>query len=420
MRVPIGLLAFVAVLAIPAVAFADEIRVPKDFRKLQQAVDAAQPGDVILLEKGRHQGPIVVSTRDLTIEGRGGSVLGPRSRHGGGPGMQPAIHVRAWGFTARNLTFVRSGIHSVADRTTVAGCTFLRCDEKSAVPTAIEIRAGQATVVDNLVVGGKFSLEPIFVSGADAVIEGNALQGHRFYRGLVVSGNRARVRENTLSGFETRGGIEVIGEEALLEANDVGDLSGFGGGISVIGDRATVNDNDVDGTAIADPSIVVEGSDALIEGNDATSSAGTGIVARGTRNRILHNTVTGAVSLLSGVTTTTLGHGIVARGTANVLQGNFTVGTLADGIRIVGGTGNTVDGCTSNDASACGILNAGGETAVTGSTFLGNCIDVVNPGSFGTFDGNDFLTGSTDVTDFEGSLEPDQDFGLGATTFMGD
>src|SRR5256885_16507984 len=47
------------------------IRVPVDAPSIQAAVDAAQPGDLILVEKGTYPGGVIVpsGTHDITIRG---------------------------------------------------------------------------------------------------------------------------------------------------------------------------------------------------------------------------------------------------------------------------------------------------------------------------------------------------------------
>lgn len=59
-------------------AFAAEIRVPADHPRIQDAVDAAQPGDVVLISRGAYAENVVVSGKtNLRIEGATGAIIRP-------------------------------------------------------------------------------------------------------------------------------------------------------------------------------------------------------------------------------------------------------------------------------------------------------------------------------------------------------
>ena len=71
----------VAAWASTGAAFADTLRVPADHATIQAAVDAAQPGDVVLVSKGVYAESVLVSGKaGLVVRGRGRPVL----RGGGG------------------------------------------------------------------------------------------------------------------------------------------------------------------------------------------------------------------------------------------------------------------------------------------------------------------------------------------------
>ena len=100
------------------------------------------------------------------------------------------------------------------------------------------------------------------------------------------------------------------------------------------------------------------------------------------------------------------------RGSWNLLRQNSSSGAPADGIRVVGGTGNRIEECGTRWSGACGILNATTGTTVTGSSFWSSGSDVVNAGTFTSFVGNSFGSGTPDPMPFGGSVEPEDDFGI--------
>jgi parallel beta-helix repeat protein len=203
-------------------AAADELRVPEDFADLQEAVDAAAPGDRILVGPGKVRGFVHVATPGLTIEGEGG-VLVPRAREGG-------LLVEADGVVIRGLEF-------------------------------------RGTALD--------------VVGGDAVVEGNRFRAGRAARPLRVTGDRAVVRENSVD--RVRGGgstwnpdaaVTIVGHGALVEANRISRTL-RADGVRVTGDGARVLGNEVAWVA-AGAGIAVMGDGYLVDGNACT---GVGRVA---------------------------------------------------------------------------------------------------------------------------------------------
>lgn len=85
------------------------IAVPADQPTIQQAVDAAQPGDTVLVSPGTYREAVTIDTEDLTLRGtdRNGVVLDGKTLDASG------ITVIAPGVTVANLTvrnFVQNGV----------------------------------------------------------------------------------------------------------------------------------------------------------------------------------------------------------------------------------------------------------------------------------------------------------------------
>ena len=78
----------------------DAIRVPLDFFSVQGAVDAAQPGDLILIDPGVYTEEIIIDTSDIVIRGRDRNTVFIDGLHSATTGMT----VLADGVAVENLT----------------------------------------------------------------------------------------------------------------------------------------------------------------------------------------------------------------------------------------------------------------------------------------------------------------------------
>lgn len=148
----LGMAAFLA--AIPGFsAEAAEIVVPADETRLQAIVDAAAPGDVLLLETGEHRGPVSITKR-VTLEGEAGAIVK-------GDGHGSVITVEAANAAVRGLEIVGSGSN---------------LDAMDAGVFVNETAKG-ALVEGNTILGNLYG---IYLHGApDAVARGNRIEGMR-------------------------------------------------------------------------------------------------------------------------------------------------------------------------------------------------------------------------------------------------
>jgi hypothetical protein len=85
-----------------ASAAAGQVRVPQDRQDLQAAIEAAQPGDVILLDRGTYPGDVVVpeEIHDITIRGADRNAV----VFDGGDVRENAIYIEGDGVTLENMT----------------------------------------------------------------------------------------------------------------------------------------------------------------------------------------------------------------------------------------------------------------------------------------------------------------------------
>ncbi|QFU14803.1 nitrous oxide reductase family maturation protein NosD [Microvirga thermotolerans] len=152
-RVPASFWGLAAVFAagLSSPALAARIVVSPGEANLQDVVDRASDGDVVVLQAGEHHGPVRL-TRPLTLEGEKGAVLT-------GPGKGSVITVLAPGSAVRGLTIRGSGL----DLPEMDSGVFV---EKSAAGAVVE---------DNVIEGNLYG---VYLHGAEnAVARGNRILG---------------------------------------------------------------------------------------------------------------------------------------------------------------------------------------------------------------------------------------------------
>ena len=156
-QIALGVLVLLAAILSASATLRD---VPASPGALSRAVQAAQPGDVLRLAAGRHEGPIRID-KPLTLSG---VEDGSGAAHVEGDGFGSVITVTAANVTVRGLTIIGSG--SSAD-TLDSGVQLLKT-------------ATGAQVRDNRILG---NLVGVDIHGAqDVMVEGNVIEGRRDHR----------------------------------------------------------------------------------------------------------------------------------------------------------------------------------------------------------------------------------------------
>jgi len=261
---------------------ADALRVPDDYATIQEAVDAAQPGDLVLIGPGTYHEAVIVETDDIVIRGTDRNEVVIDGQHE----RENGIIVFSNGVAVENLTshsHTSNGVFFTGDYGTDVIVDGYRASYVTAYNNGLYgVYAFNAT--NGLIEHSYGSGHPdsAFYIGQcnpcnavirDVVAEHNALG----YSGTNASGNlviqdstwrhnRIGMVPNTLDGEELapQGDIVVVGNHVHDNGNEDTPRKsadwdiGFGGGIVIAGGndnlitRNLVTDNSYAGIAVAD------------------------------------------------------------------------------------------------------------------------------------------------------------------------
>ena len=305
MREVIRLLSLLAVVGSAAMlpdvsAAAGQIRVPQDQQDLQAAIEAARPGDVILLDRGTYSGDVVVpeEVHDITVRGVDRNAV----IFDGGDVRENAIHIEGDGVTVENMTahnFLGNGFFW----------------------EGVERFIGRYLTVYNVGLYGIYAIESRGGLFEHSLVSGAA--DAAFYVGecspcdTMLTDLTARLSAVGYSGTNTNGNIIV--QNSRWELNGVGILpNSYDVGIAPPPQRgSTVTGNVVLGSGTVDVPLntplrgfrgigigIAGGSDNVVENNTVEDSARYGIAVFSTvdaentwmpeGNRVTSNRVRGS------------------------------------------------------------------------------------------------------------------------------
>jgi len=255
---------------------------------IQAAVDAARPGDTVLVPPGRYEGGVVVDKSDITIRGGRAAVIDARghrfgiqvgtSRIGPGPDGQPACPPRS--------------LHNI----TIDGLTIQHADDIGLYMIGVDgFRIAHGRYVDNEEYG------PFPVCSRNGVIESTDVTGTKD-AGIYVGDDVAvTVRNNHVHGCAIGVEIENSLHSAVrgnaLTGNTVGVLVSLLPGLPMpVNDDTLIAGNLVSRNNFPNPVSPTSGDDVGL------LPTGSGILnVGGDRVSIIHNVVAGNDSVGVGI-----------------------------------------------------------------------------------------------------------------------
>lgn len=284
------------------------LRVPADFATVQLAVDAARPGDLVLIAPGAYAEAVTVRTPSIVIRGEDRSTV----ILDGADTMENGILVAADNVAVENLTVRRFAVN---------GLLFTKAyDDNVDDPADHEVlqgyRASYITAVNN----GLYGIYAFFARGG--VIEHSYASGHSdsgFYVGqckpcdAVLRDNIGELNAVGYEGTNASGNLFVL--TSIWRRNRVG---------------VTPNSQDMERLAPQGDTVIAGN---LVEDNQdpgapsaAQGGSGLGIaVGGGERNRVLRNLVRGNVN--AGIVVTDLAG---YQPSANEVRDNVLTGNGVD------------------------------------------------------------------------------------------
>ena len=359
-----------AITTLPAPSVSS-IRVPADAFTIQEAVDRAQPGDLILVDPGVYTEQITISTEDIVLRGRNRNTVFIDGVHS----LDTGIQINSNGVAVENLT-VRN---YTGDAISVGGAVVpAQIDSFRSVHVTTSNTGQNGIALRNVI---NAELRQGWHSGHGAA--GVHIEGCTDCNTLVSS---------TLTEFSARG-FSVVGASEAVSITSVTSRNNRAG--VVVEDGETSQST---GVVVAASIIQNNGFSQSPVSNPATDvSFGVGVHVGGSlRTQVLANRITGntaAAVLLTQNTTDTSGNPLGARVEANTIIDNrdldivvaFSNATVDPDFCISGNGDATITPVEASQAASCGASAAAPDFEWTIGTH--SSIDYVNGPLPPTIDG---------------------------------
>ncbi len=397
------------------------------YSAIQSAVNAALPGDTILIQAGTYYQSVSVPADKTGVKIIGVSkatvILDP-----GAPLGDNGITINASRVEVASLT-IRNGASSavcvLGDDVVLRG---LNITGPNSAGINVVAGAWNVQILANEVHDTGIG---ILVGGFGAIIKGNTIT-HAQSFGISATGDAAQIAGNSVRLIGGMG-ISATGDGARVSANDVRYAALTA--VLVMGRYPTVERNTLSsavaglrltcvdcfgGSVLANTVtnvwgdgalIVADGPGLLVQGNTISKARtgralnGDGFKARANRVSDVGNGTVGHGMEIYGADNTVSGNtvinssssGFYVDGDTNTLTSNIANGTHENGFTVISGTGNvlTSNQTTADAAQGFAVLAAATNTILTSNRAARNRVDYCNEGTGTTSTGTVFGTAST-------------------------
>lgn len=300
----------------------------KPYTSIQAAIDAAGPGDRVLVGPGVYLGGVrIPAGKDgLRLVGRRATIDAHDGASSGSYTVEvDSDRVEIEGFTLRNATSAQVDVQG--DDFVLRRCVLRNSDEYG-----------------------------VYVSGERAAVEDCSILG-TLEAAIYVNGNGARVA-GTRIGNCGEGAISIDGDDALVEDTSVRVIEDSAG-VRIVGARSTVRG--VHATNNDDDCITVQGDDAVVEGCTVTHARSSGINVTGAMVRVDRNVVRSCRS--TGIRVSGTGITVSGNDVARIATGNTGISIHLDPQRGADAPSATLEGNKVADTHGFGIAVEGVGTA---------------------------------------------------------
>ncbi len=279
------------------------LKVPQEYATIQSAVDAALPGDSIVVEGGTYNEQVTVAKSNIKIIGRRDAELDGQFRLTFGFILSGAVNVMVRGFTIQHynldgITCLTGSDNSIMenrllDNTEFGVSTFTsprsRITENTISGSGsygmyLSVSSNGAVEGNRVSSNGSFGI--YLTGGTGNNITGNSVYQNNSY-GIVSTGSDALIRCNTVNGNQSIG--IYVGANSIVENNEVFQNSSTG--IYVSGSNSAVSENHVykngaDGMALY-------GGSASVQRNKVFKNGANGINIESSLNVVARNNAQG-------------------------------------------------------------------------------------------------------------------------------